>query len=160
MRAVFPFLALLLAGGCGGGPSSRDSGNDLRDVASAIDFRGVSFTIEGVPIKETELRATAKPAGPPSGWTPNLDAQFFVQTPKQTVDHPARLTFPIDADRFDDVTRGQADQLGVFAPGGLILGPCDLSDGRADPDPCIASRGFLENGDGRIVVLASEPATS
>jgi len=33
------------------------------------------------------------------------------------------------------------------------------SSGRAEPDPCIASAEFLENGDGRIVVLVSDPST-
>jgi hypothetical protein len=89
--------------------------------------------------------------------------QFFIDAPAQTVEHPAKLTFRIDASSFDDFTRGRVDQLGVYLPGGLVLGPSTSSmcpsDGRAEPDPCIATAEFLENGDGRIVVLASDPSS-
>jgi hypothetical protein len=88
----------------------------------------------------------------------------LIDTPSQTVDDPARLTFTIDADSFDDFARGRVDQLGVFLPGGVVMfaSSKDLwcpASGRAEPDPCFASAGFLDNGDGRIVVLASDPST-
>jgi hypothetical protein len=160
MRAVFPFLALLLAGGCGAAQAVA-----TRKTASGTSVPPSTSEASRSPSRVCRSRRPSceqppSRAGHQAAGRRTSTLNSFVQTPKQTVDHPARLTFTIDADRFDDVTRGQVDQLFAFAPGGLILGPCDRSDGRADPDPCITSREFLENGDGRIVVLASEPATS
>jgi hypothetical protein len=155
MRPVFVLVAVLVATSCGGDEEVR---------ATETSSGGVSFAIENVPVDQTEVWAEDWPPGPPSGWAAGGAVQFFVRTPKQTVDRPARLTFTIDADLFDDVTRDRVDQLGVFTPGGSVLAPsaessCDSRDGLAEPDPCIATREFLENGDGRIVVLASDPAT-
>lgn len=155
MRSAFALAALLLVAGCGG---------DNRDRAAAARAGGVSLAISGVPGEETEVTAAERPPGPTRGWATQGGVEFFVDTPKQTVDHPATLTFTIDADLFDDATRGQVDQLGVFMPGGIVLGPvggsnCERNDGSAEPDPCIASREFLDNGDARIVVRASNPAT-
>ena len=104
-----------------------------------------------------------KPGGPPRGWWVGGSPEFFIDSPAQTVEHLAKLTFTMQSDFFDDFTRGRVDQLGVFLPGGLVMGPekslrCPPS-GRAEPDPCIASAEFLENGDGRIVVLVSDPST-
>jgi hypothetical protein len=155
MRPVFVLVAVLVATSCGG---------DEQVQAMETSSGGLSFVIENVHVGQTEVWAEDWPPGPPSGWATAGGVQFFVRTPKQTVDQPARLTFTIDADLFDDVTRDRVDQLGVFMPGGSVLPPsaessCDGPDGRAEPDPCIAAREFLKNGDGRIVVLASDPAT-
>jgi hypothetical protein len=159
---ALPLLSTLvvlgLAAGCGGDEGSGATGADFKG-GREIEFRGVALVIEGVPDDQTELRAALKPPGPPTGWTPNLDAEFFVRAPKQSVDQPAKLIFTIDADRFDEETRGQVDQLLAFSPRALLLGPCEGSGGRAVPDPCIASQEFLANGDGRVVVLTSNPAS-
>jgi hypothetical protein len=157
VRTALALAVLLLVSGCGGDDTSRP-------VGTTAEGGGVSFEISGVPIEQTTVWAGEKPGGPPRGWWTEGSAEFFVDTPAQTVEHPARLTFTIDGDVFDDDTRGRVDQLGVFLPGGLILGPekslrC-APIGRAEPDPCIASAEFLENGDARIVVLASDPSTS
>ena len=154
MRTVLGLAVLLFIAGCGGDDPGR---------AVATTEGGVSLEVSGVPVGQTRVWAGDKPGGPPRGWFAGGSPEFFIDTPAQTVEHPARLTFTIDADPFDDLTRGRVDQLGVFLPGGLVLGPskslrCPAS-GRAEPDPCIASAEFLENGDGRIVVLASDPST-
>lgn len=154
VRALLGFAVLLLIAGCGGDDPSR---------AAATTTGGVSLEVSGVPVAQTRVWADEKPGGPPRGWWTGGDPEFFIDTPAQTVDDPAKLTFTIDAGSFDDFTRGRVDQLGVFMPGGLVLGTGDSptcpASGRAEPDPCIASAEFLENGDGRIVVLASDPAT-
>jgi hypothetical protein len=150
MRPAFAFVVVLLVAGCGGDDWVR---------ATETTSGGVSFAIEGVPVDQTELRVGDWPSGPTTGWATAGNVQFFVRTPKQTVDHPARLTFTIDADLLEE-QRGHVDQLGVSMPNGLVLVPesyCDRADGRAEPDPCMAASKFLENGDGRIVVLASDP---
>ena len=154
MRTVLGFAVLLVIAACGG---------DDPDRAAATTADGISLEVSGVPVEQTKVWAAEKPGGPPRGWWAGGSAEFFIDTPRQTVDDPARLTFTLDADSFDDFTRGRVDQLGVFLPGGLVLGPskslrCPAS-GRSEPDPCIASAGFLDNGDGRIVVLASDPST-
>jgi hypothetical protein len=154
VRAVLSFAALLFIAGCGGDDSGR---------AMATTADKVSLEVRGVAVEQTRVWASDKPGGPPSGWWVGGSPQFFIDTPAKTVDDPAQLTFTIDADLFDDFTRGRVDQLLVFLPGGLVLGGetplrCPAS-GRAQPDPCIAAAEFLENGDGRIVVLASDPST-
>ncbi|MET1010619.1 MAG: hypothetical protein ABWY96_11265 [Gaiellaceae bacterium] len=154
MRTVLCLAFLLFIAGCGGDDPSRA-------VATTAD--GISLEVSGVPVEQTKVWAAEKPGGPPRGWFVGRSPEFFIDTPPQTVDDPAELTFTLDADSMDDFTRGRVDQLGVFLPGGLFLGPgndltCPAS-GRAEPDPCIASAEFLDNGDGRIVVLASDPST-
>jgi hypothetical protein len=155
VRTVLSFAVLLFIAACGGGD---DTG---RPVATTAD--GVSLEVSGVPVDQTRVWSGVKPGGPPRGWFVGGSPEFFVDTPAQPVEHPAKLTFTMEPDFFDDFTRGRVDQLGVFLPGGLLLGPskslrCPAS-GRAEPDPCIASAEFLENGDGRIVVLVSDPST-
>jgi hypothetical protein len=154
VRTVLGFAVLLFIAGCGG---------DDPDRAVATTADGISLEVSGVPVEQAKVWAAEKPGGPPRGWWTGGSPEFFIDTPAQTVEHPARLTFTIDADSFDDFTRGRVDQLGLQLPGGLVLGAskslrCPAS-GRSEPDPCIASAEFLENGDGRIVVLASDPST-
>jgi hypothetical protein len=154
VRTISSFAALLFIAGCGGVGTGR---------TAATTAGGVSLEVSGVPVAQARVWAGDKPGGPPHGWFVGGSPEFFVDTPAQTVEHPAKLTFTMESDFFDDFTRGRVDQLGVFLPGGLLLGPskslrCPAS-GRAEPDPCIASAAFLENGDGRIVVLASDPST-
>jgi hypothetical protein len=143
----------MLASACG----------DNASRAAETSAEGVSLTISGVPPDETEVTATEWPGGEaPDGWAASGDVQFFVRAPEQTVDQPARLTFTVEASRFDEEQRGQVDQLGVFVPGGEVLvatGGSFCTNERAEPDPCVASAEFLDNGDARIVVLASNPAT-
>jgi hypothetical protein len=151
---VLSFAVPLFIAGCGGDDSAR---------AVATTAGGVSLEVSGVPAEQTRVWAGDKPGGPPRGWWIGGSPEFFIDTPAKTVDDPAQLTFTIDADLFDDFTRGRVDQLGVFLPGGQILGTekplrCPAS-GRAEPDPCIASAEFVDNGDGRIVVLVSDPST-
>jgi hypothetical protein len=151
---VLSFAVLLFISGCGGEETGR---------ATETKAGGVSLEVSGVPGEQTRVWAGDKAGGPPRGWWIGGSPEFFIDTPAKTVDDPAQLTFTIDADLFDDFTRGRVDQLGVFLPGGLVLGTekplrCPAS-GRAEPDPCIASAEFLENGDGRIVVLVSDPST-
>ena len=154
MRSVLGLAVLILVAGCGGGDSGKVAESTAEDV---------SLEVTGVPAEQVTIRTDEKPGGPPRGWWVGGESEFFVDAPAQTVDDPAKLTFTIDADSFDDVTRGQVDQLGVYLPGGLLMGPSKSlqcrADGRADPDPCIASAEFLDNGDGRIVVLSSNPST-
>ena len=154
MRTVLSFAVLLFIAACGGDDSAR---------AMKATAGGVSLEVSGVPVEQTRVWAGDKPGGPPRGWWIGGSPEFFIDTPAKTADDPAQLTFTIDADLFDDFTRGRVDQLGVFLPGGLVLGTetplrCPAS-GRAEPDPCIVSAEFLENGDGRIVVLVSDPST-
>jgi hypothetical protein len=151
---VLSFAVLLFISGCGGEETGR---------ATETKAGGVSLEVSGVPGEQTRVWAGDKAGGPPRGWWIGGSPEFFIDTPAKTIDDPAQLTFTIDADLFDDFTRGRVDQLGVFLPGGLVLGTekplrCPAS-GRAEPDPCIASAEFLENGDGRIVVLVSDPST-
>ena len=101
MRPLLAFVVFLLAAGC--------AGDDEWAQATETTSGGVSFAVDGVPADQTELRTTDWPPGPTSGWAAKGGVQFFVRTPKQTVDHPAKLTFTIDASLFDDVTRGQVD---------------------------------------------------
>jgi hypothetical protein len=82
----------------------------------------VSLEVRGVAVEQTRVWASDKPGGPPRGWWVGGSPQFFIDTPAKTVDDPAQLTFTIDADLFDDFTRGRVDQLLVFLPGGLVLG--------------------------------------
>jgi hypothetical protein len=151
---LFPLVACVLASACGG-----DGSNGAGEAAAG----GVSFAVSSVPLDQTEVWAGERPPGPATGWATHGGVQFFVRAPKQTVDQPARLTFTISAELFDAETAGRVDQLGVFTPDGLLLAPSPRSNcestGRAEPDPCFASREFLENGDGRIVVLTANPAT-
>ena len=154
VRTVFSFAALFFIAACGDDDSAR---------AVETSAGGVSLEVSGVPVEQTRVWADDKPGGPPRGWWIGGSPEFFIDTPAKTVGDPAELTFTIDADLFDDFTRGRVDQLGVFLPGGLLMGPskslqCPASR-RAEPDPCIASAEFLENGDGRIVVLVSDPST-
>lgn len=154
VRTIFSFAALLFIAGCGGDDSTR---------LAATTAGGVSLEVSGVPVEQTRVWAGDKSGGPPRGWWVGGSPEFFIDSPTQSVEHPAKLIFTMQSDFFDDLTRGRVDQLGVFLPGGLVMGPekwlrCPPS-GRAEPDPCIASAEFLENGDGRIVVLVSEPST-
>lgn len=155
VRTVLCLAFLLFIASCGG----DDPG---RAVATTAD--GISLEVSGVPVEQTKVWAAEKPGGPPRGWWVGGSAEFFIDTPSQTVEQPAELTFTLDADSFDDFTRGRVDQLGVFLPGGVAMNGSskDLrcpASGRAEPDPCIASAEFLDNGDGRIVVLVSDPST-
>ena len=154
VRTVLGFAALFFVAACGGYGTSR---------TAATTAGGISLEVSGVPVDQTRVWAGEKPGGPPRGWFVGGSPEFFVDAPAQTVEHPAKLTFTMEPDFFDDVTRRRVDQLGVFLPGGLVMVPqkslmCPAS-GRAEPDPCFASAEFLENGDGRIVVLASDPST-
>jgi hypothetical protein len=152
---VLGSAVLLFIAACGGDDTAR---------TAATTAGGVSLEVSGVPVDQTRVWASEKPGGPPRGWFVGGSPEFFVDTPAQTVEHPAKLTFTMESEFFDDFTRGRVDQLGVFLPAGLVLGTekplrCPAS-GRAEPDPCIAAADFLENGDGRIVVLVSDPSTS
>jgi hypothetical protein len=153
-RAVLLVAVLVAVAGC--------SGDESSDEASA-SLDGVTLAVGGVPPDETEVTAEEWPGGgPPEGWAATPGVQFSVRAPEQTVDRPATLTFTIEASRFDEETRGQVDQLGVYLPGGEILvatGDSFCANERAEPDPCIASAEFLENGDGRLVILASDAAS-
>ena len=152
---VLGLAVFLLVAGCAG---------DDTEGAAATTQDGVSLEVSAVPVDETRVWADEKPGGPPRGWWVGGSPEFFIDSPAKTVDDPAQLTFILDADLFDNETRGRVDQLGVFLPGGLLLGPSKSlrcpSSGRAEPDPCIASAEFLDNGDGRIVVLTSDPSTT
>ena len=133
MRTVLGFAVLLFIAACGG---------DDPDRAAATTADGISLEVSGVPAEQTKVWAGDKPGGPPRGWWAGGSAEFLIDTPSQTVEHPARLTFTIDADSFDDFTWGRVDQLGVFLPGGLVLGTEESfrcpPNGRAQPDPSIA----------------------
>ena len=161
--AILGSAVLLLVAGCGGAATPDAAATEAARNSLELSQGRVSFEIGGVPPDQTKIWAAEKPGGPPRGWWVGDSHEFFVNTPAQSVEHPAKLTFTIKPDPNDDFTQGRVDQLGVFLPGGQVMGPqkslmCPPS-GHAEPDPCIASAEFLENGDGRIVVLTSDPST-
>lgn len=86
----------------------------------------------------------------------DLTVDFLVDASKQTVEDPARLTFAIDADLLEG--ERDPDQLNVFYGALGVTDECEANR-EARPDPCIESRSFEANGDARIVVFASRPAT-
>ena len=155
--------AFLLVAGCGGAATRDAVATQAAGDSLELSEGRVSFEIGGVPPDQTKVWAAEKQGGPPRGWWVGDSHEFFVETPAQSVEHPAKLTFTIRPDPYDDFTQGRVDQLGVFLPGGLVMVPQKSSmcppSGRAEPDPCIASAEFLENGDGQLVVLASDPST-
>ena len=152
MRTIFSFAALLFIAGCGGDdslawPRRQQAGSRSKLVEYRSENQGV---------------AGDKSGGPPRGWWVGSGPEFFIDSPTQSVEHPAKLIFTMQSDFFDDLTRGRVDQLGVFLPGGFVSGREVVAVSRKRPcgaRPLHRLCRFLENGDGRIVVLVSEPST-
>jgi hypothetical protein len=113
---------------------------------------GVRLEIDPPAAVEIEGRERDAP-GPPTGWSPTLTVDFLVRAPARSVANPARLTFTLD-----EGLANPESGLGVFFRA-VVLGACTGPEGQADPDPCIESRDFLDDGRGQIVVLASNPST-
>jgi hypothetical protein len=95
---------------------------------------------------------TSGPAGPaPSGFTV-LGTEVSITAPDATAADPLVIVFTIDASVIPPGTA--VSSMAVFK-NGVLVPDCTSASGVASPDPCVASRTTLPNGDVQIEVLSS-----
>ncbi len=100
--------------------------------------------------------ATGTPAGsPPSGYA-FLGQQTVIAAPDAAVAQPLVLVFRIDASALPP---GLDPATVTVARNGTPAANCSASDGSATPDPCVASRQVLSDGDLQITVRSSHAST-
>ena len=80
-----------------------------------------------------------------------LDHVVKIEAPTSTPDAPLSFTFELDASSLSGAT---ADSVAVFRNGALLTN-CAGPAGTASPDPCIAMRTDLPNGNVQLTVLTS-----
>lgn len=124
-------------------------------------------TPSGGTVTVTERAAsTTAPSG-----TSLLGREFLIEAPAATVDQPLKLAFSVDAsilpsglDRtnlqmFRDGTSIADCQNPTVGGTTALTATDDDAFARATPDPCVARRQTLGNGDVRLVVLSSHAST-
>jgi hypothetical protein len=94
------------------------------------------------------IGARTTSVAPPAGYF-LLGTEFNIVAPDQTAASPLRLTFTIDVSQLP-----QTGDPVVFRDGVPIEQVC-LTAGVANPDPCVASRTTLGDGDVQITILSS-----
>jgi len=114
----------------------------------------VETTIQAGADGDYAMTETINTGTPPAGeyW---LTREISTTGPLTSAAAPHRVTFHVDASRLPEGF-GLAD-LKVYKDGTRV--PENLGATTADPDPCITSRELLENGDLRVVCLASSMGT-
>jgi hypothetical protein len=118
-------------------------------VATPQDPTGTAVTspVEGqISVSEGPV---VEPA--PSGYV-FAAQQVNIEAPAATADAPLRLVFRLDA---SELPSGSDAQTLVAFRNGVPIAACDGPEGHALPDPCVADRQTLDDGDAQITVLTS-----
>jgi hypothetical protein len=143
------------------------SGGSPSDVVNAVVGAGGSATTDGeadgaTPADPIETTVTSPNAGtvavaesaaigsPASGFT-FLGQQVSIIAPAASVASPLVVTFRIDASQLG----GTPASAIVISKGGTPVGDCAGPPGQAVPDPCVAGRATLPDGDAQITVRTS-----
>ena len=104
-----------------------------------------------------EVEIVQEPASdqPPSGFS-IVGQQFRITAPDATVSEPLILVFRLDSSA---VPSGTPVSLLTLLRDGVAAADCTGPTGNAAPDPCVASRQQLPDGDVVITVLTSRAST-
>jgi hypothetical protein len=130
-----------------GGTVTSDSEADGATPADVVETEVTSPNSGAIAILETS------PASPGVAGFALLDLAVNVTAPPATAAAPLVLTFRLDASA---VPAGQDEQgIAIFRNGALVP-ECSGATGEAAPDPCIANRAQLGDGDAAITVLSSQ----
>jgi hypothetical protein len=147
--AAGQYVELRLAGECSsaavapGAALSTDDEGDGATPADPVETTVVSPNAGDVAISEG-------PAAPSTDGFVVLGQQIRIEAPPATAADPLIFTFTIDASVIPPGTPLSA--LGVRRNGVLVP---DCTGIGATPDPCVASRSFLPDGDAELVIRTS-----
>jgi hypothetical protein len=130
----------------GGTVTTDDEGGDGATPSDPIETTVTipaagQVTIQEAPITEPE----------PEGWA-FITQQVNITAPASTAEEPLVFVFELDETRLPDGV--DETNLGVFR-NGVLVPDCSGPAGVADPDPCVALRERLPDGDVRLTVLTS-----
>jgi len=131
--------------GGGGGTLTTDVEGDGATPSDPIETDVTTPVAGAVAIVEPPLGAPP----PPTAWD-FLGYSVSVMAPAASVANPLRLRFVLDA---SVAGPGGAPALAVFR-NGVEVGACTGAP-QAVPDPCVASRQSLPDGDAELVILTS-----
>jgi Ca2+-binding RTX toxin-like protein len=127
-----------------GGTATTDGEADGAAPDDPVETSVTSPNAGTVTITETDVAM-----GPPAGFV-FFGQQVNIEAPDASVADPLVLTFVLDA---SILPAGGIDAVEIFKDGVLVPDCTGAPD--AVPDPCVASRTTLADGDGEIVVLTS-----
>jgi hypothetical protein len=111
-------------------------------------------TAVATPVGGTVTITESDEGSAPSGYSV-LGQQVQIEAPQASAGAPLRLTFLLDASL---VPAAGADTVALFRDG-VEATQCAVDDGTATPDPCVAQRQVLPDGDLIITVLSSHAST-
>jgi hypothetical protein len=129
-----------------GGTATTDGEGDGATPSDPIETTLVLPPGLGGAVSITETPITTNP---PAGFV-FLTQQVDVTAPAATTDAPITLIFRLDASRITTI----ATRVFIFKDG-VMVPACSGTPGTADPDPCMASRIVLGDGDLEITILTS-----
>jgi hypothetical protein len=132
------------------GPGGTVTTDSEGDGATASDPIETSLT---TPVGGT-ISLTESPISlvPPSGFR-FLTQQININAPPGTADSPLQITFTLDSSR---VPAGEDETTVQLFRSGVLVAECSGAAGTASPDPCVANRVILVDGDVQITVLTSQ----
>jgi cysteine-rich repeat protein len=129
-----------------GGTLTTDAEGDGATTSALVETWVTSPLAGSVSIEEGGPDPTS-----PSGYA-FLGYSVHVTVPSSTPDNPIQLAFEIHSSLLPE----GSDQTAVeMAKNGALIPECDGGTSAASPDPCIASRALLANGNLRVSVRSS-----
>ncbi|MDQ1416167.1 MAG: hypothetical protein QOF81_1780 [Acidimicrobiaceae bacterium] len=135
-------------------PTAQDvpAGGSVSTAPEATPLQPVATTTTSPNPGHVTVDTVATDAAAPSGYS-FLGEQVMITAPAATAAAPLTLTFRIDASLLagSGVT---AASVVVFRDGAGIAN-CDQVSSAASPDPCVAARSGLPDGDAEVIVQTS-----